>query len=133
MNVFSLHADQIDDVWPHLAALLGAYERQCEALTAEQVYTAAKASRQQIFGLQDGTHIHGIVVTEIQSTARGPVCELVAAIGRAPVEAQHQLMEQIEDWARQIGCVAVRLQGRKGWLRFDRRFRQTGIVAEIAL
>jgi hypothetical protein len=133
MNVFSLHANQIDDVWPHLAPLLGVYERRCKALTAEQVYHAAKASRQQIFGLQDGERVHGLVVTEIQSTARGPVCELVAACGLAPNEDKRQILHAIEEWAREIGCVAVRLQGRKGWLRFEPRLRQTGIVAELRL
>lgn len=133
MNVFSPHANQIDELWPYLAPLLGVYERRCKSLTAEQVYHAAKASRQQIFGLQDGERVHGLVVTEIQATARGKVCELVAACGMAPNEDKRQILHAIEQWAREIGCVAVRLQGRKGWTRFDKRFRQTAIVAEMRL
>jgi hypothetical protein len=133
VNVFSLHADQIDDVWPLLAPLLGVYERKCHQLTAEQVYRAAKASKQQIFGLQDEAHIYGLVITEIQMTSRGKVCELVAACGHAPKSAQHEILACIEGWARQIDCAVIRLQGRKGWLRWDTRFKQTAIVAELAL
>ncbi len=87
----------------------------------------------QLFGLQDEHRVHAFVVTEIHDTAKGKVCLLVGACGSAPDKDKRELFDYIESWAREIGCNALRLIGRKGWLRWDRRFRQTGIVAEREL
>lgn len=120
-------------MWPLLVPLLQVYEKRCGCLTRHQIYEAAKASRQQIFGLADDRHVYGILVTEIQETARGKQCVAVAAIGEAPEAAKRELWERVRGWAKEIGCVRIQIQGRKGWARWDRRLRQTGVILEAPL
>lgn len=133
MHVFSLSAEQVESCWDDFSHLLTLFEKMCRGITAQTIKEAAIASRQQIFGLQDGERIRGIVVTEIQTSVRGKICVLVAACGSAPQADKREILSVISDWARELGCVALRIQGRKGWLRWDPSFRQTGIVAERAL
>jgi hypothetical protein len=91
-------------------------------------------SAQQLWGLQDDERVRGILVTEIQSTARGLICVIVGACGEPPEKDKRTLLAFVRKWAREdIGCCAVRVIGRKGWLRWDRRFTQTGIVMEAPL
>lgn len=134
MHVFSLAADQIESAWDAMAPLLAIYEKRCQDLSPEQIRRAALESKQQIFGLQDeACRIHGLVVTEIQVTSRGLTCVLVAACGTAKPEYKREILDRIREWAKELGCVTLRIQGRKGWLRWDRRFKQTGITMECPL
>lgn len=133
MNVFCLSADQVEGCWNDFAWLIERFERVCGDITTVQIRESALASKQQIWGLQDEERVHAIMVTEIASTAQGLVCRLIAAVGTAPEPDKRRLLDTISAWAREIGCVFIRFSGRKGWLRWDRRFKQTGITAEISL
>lgn len=132
MQVFSLSADQIDDFWPAVEPLLQVFEKHCQEMSSAQIREAAKASRQQIFGLGDEDNVYGVAVTEIQETVRGKVCLIVVGCGMAG-KGWLVLLDRIHEWAKEIGCIAVRIIGRKGWSRYDRRFRQTGVVMESCL
>jgi hypothetical protein len=77
--------------------------------------------------------VHGIVATEVVPTAHGRVCVITAAQGTAPEDAKRELMESIRRFASENGCRKIRIQGRPGWLRWDKRFRPTGIIAEMVL
>lgn len=97
-----------------------------------QVRESAKASRQQVWGLQDAEKVHGICITEILATPSGLTCLIVGAAGSAPTTLQERLHDEIARWAKSIGCTRMRLQGRRGWLR-RLKYRQTAIVGEKAL
>jgi len=130
MRMFALAPDQVAQTWPDYCELIEAFERRGD-LKAEQVREEAIAGKLQIWGLQDESKVHGIVATQIMDTARGYVCEIPLAVGNAPVGFQKRLLEEIGKWARdEQRCVAVRMQGRKGWLRRFPYFRPTGVVAE---
>lgn len=133
MKVFCLSSDQVQACWDDFAHLIERFERVCGDITTVQVRESAMTSKQQIWGLQDEERVHAIMITEISSTAKGLVCRLVAAVGTAPERDKRFLLDTISAWAREIGCVLVRYSGRKGWLRWDRRFKQTGITAEYSL
>lgn len=134
MRAFSLDKPElIDTCWADFAVLLQRFEMICQDLTADQIVLAVKQSRMQFFGLQDDIRVHGFVVTEIHNTAKGPVCVLVGACGEAPEPDKRELLTRIEEWARERGCVAMRIIGRKGWLRWDRRFHEVAKVMEAPL
>lgn len=132
MHVFSVSADHLVEFWPPIERLLKVYEKRCGELTSEQIFEACLHSRQQLFGLSDGQHVLGVAVTEIQELAKGRVCVIVVGVGQAGPYWM-DLLDQIRDWAKEIGCVAVRIVGRKGWMRYDRRFRPTMTVMEACL
>ena len=133
MHPFCLEASQIDALWGDFAVILHRFERTCENLTAEQIVSAVRQGKQQLWGVQDDMRVHGILITEVQQTAKGLVCVLVGACGSAPESEKRALLAMVEDWARSLGCVALKILGRKGWARWDRRFKVTGMILEAPL
>jgi hypothetical protein len=125
VNVFCLGADQIDRLWDRFAHHL---DRLTDYLNPEEIRLELKDAEKQLWGLQDGEDIVGVAITRIT----GRTCEVVGAAGAAPYEAMRELHQAIEEWAREIGCSRMRLQGRKGWIKLL-GYTQTGIVAEKEL
>ena len=135
MRMFCLSAADcaLETIWADVAPLFERFERATGEISAEQVRSGAQAEQLQVWGLQDADGVHLVVLTEIATTPKGLVCTIRAAIGEARVGLQARLLGEIGAWARALGCVCVRLVGRKGWLRRFRRFRQTAVVMEWAL
>lgn len=127
MKVFSLSAQDVDSCWLLVEGLLRLYERKCQELSIIQIREACLASRMQLFGLSDEERIYGIAVTEIQETVRGKICVIVVGVGMGGPYWK-DLLDRLHEWAKEIGCVAVRIIGRKGWLRYDPRFKQMRTV-----
>jgi hypothetical protein len=130
VRLFCLNPAEVDAVWEDIGPAL---DRQCD-LTEEQLKTNLKTSKMQLWGIQTDTEVQGICITEILQTSRGLICLIVSARGsgiRKPL--MERLHDEIGKWAKGLGCIALRIHGRKGWLRWDRRYRQTGIVAERCL
>ena len=130
MRLFVLNGDQVESTWNDYRHLFEQFERATGEMTAEQVKAGAIDSTLQIWGLQDSEKVHGVVATEVIQTARGLICCIRAACGSAPRALQARLLDEIGRWARGTGCEAVRLVGRKGWLKRFPLFKQTGVVAE---
>jgi len=129
VRIFVLSAPEIETHWQEFLPWL---ERIacCGDLTAQEIRESVKASRMQLWGLQDDVAVRGIALTEI--LGRGSICAVIAAAGHASADLQRQVHESIAAWAKSIGCTRMRLQGRKGWLR-QLGYRQTGIVGEKSL
>lgn len=133
MRAFCLRAEQVDDAWSELAAFFERFEKQGHDLSADDVRAKARTSAAQVWGLQDEQKVHGILATEIVPTAHGRVCVITAAHGSAPESDKRELMESIRRFAKENGCTKIRIHGRPGWLRWDRRFEPVGIIAEMPL
>lgn len=133
MRPFCISADQVEVCWEDFGEFFEEFEKNGADLSARDAKEKAKDAQIQVWGLQDDQAVRGIVTTEVMRTARGLVCVITMAQGQAAEEPKHRLLDTIVEWARELGCVCVRIQGREGWLRWDRRFKPTGIIAEIAL
>jgi len=133
MRPFCIAADQIEVCWEAFAHFFQEFEKHGADLSEHEAKQRAKDAQIQVWGLQDDQAVRGIVTTEMMRTARGLVCVITMAQGTAAEEPKRRLLNAIIEWARERGCVCVRLQGRRGWLRWDKRFKQTGIVAELDL
>lgn len=128
MNVFCLGPEDINGLWHAFAHHLDRFERECETDFAEDLKRDLIEGRKQLWGLQDGPKITGIVLTRIAECPNGPVCEIYAACGEAHGRI-HEVLTTIERWAQSINCKRMRVLGRKGWARvLD--YRQTGIILE---
>lgn len=68
------------------------------------------------------------VVTEIDGD-----CCTISACGGSERHRWLNLISQIEDYARAMGCKSMRIIGRKGWTRVLPQFRQTAVVLERTL
>lgn len=68
-------------------------------------------------------------VTRVGIVESGKVCELIAC-GGAGVLRDLEMLEDIEKYAAALGCRAVRIMGRKGWVRALKKYRTTSVVLE---
>ena len=135
MRMFCLSASDVmtETIWEDIRGHLERFARKTGEITPEQVRKGAADSNLQVWGLQDAEAVHGVVVTEVSETAAGLICTVRIACGGARVAMQERLLNAIGEWAREIGCHAVKIVGRRGWLRRFPRFKQTAVVMEWAL
>lgn len=133
MRLFAFSPQDAVTCWDDVRPFFERMERDHDGPIANVVQELAAKGNAQIWGFEDGQSICGVLSTEVITTARGKICNIMTAYGRVPVPMQERMMDEIGKWALSIGCVAVRLQGRAGWLRRFPRLRQVGIVAEWPL
>lgn len=136
MNIFTVPSEAIDIWRPMLLPHLQRFEEETQRVSAESLLEDARRAEKQVWGLHTGERIAGVVVTEVFTTPRGQQCRIWAAVGTHENSAKDEtllLYAAIEKWAREIGCVAIEIWGRKGWLRWLPGYRQTAVVLEKEL
>lgn len=79
----------------------------------------------------DGS-IAAVAVTHKSSIGTRTICTLTACQGYER-DKWLPLFEKIEDYARNEGCSAMRLYGRKGWERVLNGYKVENVVMEKAL
>jgi hypothetical protein len=80
----------------------------------------------------NGLAIDAAASTLLQQTDAGKVC-VITACGGKDMASWLPLIAGIEDYARTEDCHAVRIYGRKGWLRVLDGYRATHVVMERRL
>lgn len=135
MRIFCLSASDVttETIWEDVREHFERFAAIRGEATPAQVRQAAADSSAQIWGLQDAEEVHAVVVTELKATAKGIRCDIWIAHGGAPIPIQERLLDEIGRWAKEIGCYAVRVMGRKGWKRRFPRFREVGVILEWSL
>ena len=76
--------------------------------------------------------IQGAAVTQVTLTEKSKVCMIVAC-GGVDMRDWLPLIEKIENYARNEGCDAVRILGRKGWMRVLKHYSAPSVVLERRL
>jgi hypothetical protein len=124
MNLFCLGSAQIDALWDEFAHHVYRLERLGH-LDAEELRDDLKQQKKQLWGAQENGKVLGIAITRIG----GGTCEIYAAAGTQTAAGQiTSLYERIEQWAREKGCVRMKIVGRKGWLRMLKGYRPAKAV-----
>jgi hypothetical protein len=87
--------------------------------TLEEARESVRQGRFQLWLAWDATQrrAFGAGVTEIFDYPRKRVCFLVLWASEAPRAAWLDGLDTVERWAKEQGCAAMRLLGRKGWAR----------------
>lgn len=132
MRIFALSPEQVEHVWPDFEPLMQKMEAVGD-LGAQTIRKNAADGLLQIFGIQDDEQVRGVALTEVMETPSGLILGIIGAVGAARGPLQERLLDEIGKWGASIGCRAVRIHGRKGWVRRFPRFKPTGIVAEWPL
>lgn len=131
MNVFCLGSEQIDNLWSEYGHHLERFEREGHEF-AGVLRNDLRVASKQLWGLQDDYgRITGVVITKISVTPKGSRCDVCAGCGvsNGLNEAANLILPAIEQWAKEIGCYAVRVEGRMGWKRvLD--YPQSGVILE---
>jgi hypothetical protein len=110
-------------------ALIHAAMRRGDLSSFRPVEAAVRAGDALLWLAWDGTRIQAAAVTELHATEWRKACVLVACGGKE-MRAWLPLLEGIEAYARAAGCSAVRIMGRKGWMRLLGDYRVKRIVLE---
>ena len=117
---------RIDEVWPHFKHLI---EKAVKRGTSE----FEGLEREVINGhsllwlAYDGT-VHAAAVTKLYDG----VCEITACAG-SNLKSFLPLIKDLEAFARDEKCRAVRVVGRKGWTRILRAYQPVATVLERPL
>lgn len=118
------HDLQLDDVWPRCAEHIApALAHAGNTHTLEHVRQAIEENRAQLWPVGE----LGTVVTEIEQMPSGlRICRLWLAGGKmaALIEAE----KVIAEWAKENGCDAVEITGRKGWRKVLPEYRHVADV-----
>ena len=80
----------------------------------------------------DGAKICAVVVTSIKVVNRRKQCLIVACAGEEK-DRWLSLIADIENYARDEGCVATVVIGRRGWQRVLKEYRPKAVVLERIL
>ena len=82
--------------------------------------------------LMVGDGIKGAGVTQIALTEKSKVCTIIAC-GGDDMRSWLPVIKTIENYARDEGCDAVRILGRKGWARVLKNYTTPAVILERRL
>jgi hypothetical protein len=121
------------EVWPFVCDLIRRSMQRGAFGAFAPIENEVLAGRMLLWLAADETVIHAAAVTVLAQTEWRKVCEIVACGGHGMCNWL-PLLAGIEDYARAEGCSAMRILGRKGWMRAlpDYQVRRVVLEKEIA-
>lgn len=128
--IFTAHPDTLEELWPHALPHLKRFSKETLLLNTEEIYEAVKTNDKQLWMAERGGEVVLVVVTEVWTAESGRICTIRIGSGTAGHEVLRSMCDEIEAWARSIGCVGMEICGRKGWSRVLDGFQQTGVILE---
>jgi hypothetical protein len=112
-------ADRVDEFWPHVRGWLSEAIAHCGDWTIDGLHGVVSRNEATLWVVWDGKRMLSATVTEAILAPRGRICRVLACGGERAVSWKESI-EPIERYARETGCVAMRIEGRPGWRRvFD--------------
>jgi hypothetical protein len=130
---FTVKPEDVDAVRPWLEPFLVAFAEKTCLVTPDDVIEQAKSKDCQLWSYHDGEKFRGVVATRIHRTTIGLMCSLWVCIGLDADELMEGVHNEIERWARDIGCYALEIVGREGWQRKLPGYTRKAIVLEKRL
>jgi hypothetical protein len=128
--IFAAHPDTLDVLWPHALPYLKRFSEETLLVNVDELYEKLKTNDRQLWMVEREGKVVLVVVTEVWAASQGPVCTIKIASGDCGKQSLLEIYDEIEAWARGLGCVGVEICGRKGWSRLLEGFRQTGVILE---
>jgi hypothetical protein len=107
--------EEIETIWPRVEELVGrALARADGRYGLADVKASLIARKRQLWVVWPACDCLGI--TEISRYPQQTRLTVFALAGRLPPDWR-DVLRRLESWAKEIGCRAVELRGRKGWIR----------------
>lgn len=107
---------QIDEVWPHVEAMIEVACRTGNGRYAPEDILAAIKNRDMQAWIYLDAEIELVCITEIVNYPRRKYCRILIATGKNRKKWEHHI-EDIEAWAKAQGCDGMETYARKGWWR----------------
>ena len=130
MNLFTASPATVDDLWSHALPHLERFAKETLLASPQDILSAVKNGEKQLWMAEEDNECVGVMVTEVYETFKGNVCCIWAACGTVGVGKLSPTFSNVESWAREIGCVALEVRGRKGWQKVLPGFELTGVLLE---
>jgi len=119
----------VEAIWPHAERLIAAaLDRSESDFTTAHIKARIDAGQSLLWIVWDSALV-GAGTSSIEKLENG---RKVCVVGTFAGDGWKDALPQIEQYARQEGCSAVRIYGRHGWVRQlrDRGYTQPWVVME---
>lgn len=123
---------QVEPIWECVKHWIKRAMERGDLGTFEAVEDDVIAGQALLWLVWNAPQIQGAAVTQIVATQNSRVCVIVAC-GGDNMRLWLPLIEKIESYARDEGCDAVRILGRKGWMRVLKSYSAPAIILERRL
>lgn len=131
MNLTMVPPANVGGVWNDVSGLLDRVLSMAGAHTLDSLKTELEAGRSQLW-IVHNTRVRAVCVTTINIYPADKVCLIWLCAGEGRNE-WIDLISDIEEWARGLGCLRTRIQGRPGWERVLSDYSKTNIILEKRL
>jgi hypothetical protein len=118
---------RVHDIWPHVAPLIHNAVKRTNLSHTLDIELDVLAGRSLLWLAWDGAAVKAAATTALIRTDREKVCVLTAC-GGGDMAQWLPLLPKIEHYARDEGCICVRIHGRKGWARVLDGYRAQHVI-----
>jgi hypothetical protein len=132
MDLICVDPGQVGHFWPHVEPLLRPAIEDVGLSDFDDVADDILGGRGLVWIAWDGEKIAAAASTSLQRIGSDLICVLTACGGKG-INDWVPLIAGIEKYARNEGCKALRIFGRRGWLRVLDGYDETAIVIEKGL
>jgi hypothetical protein len=119
-------------IWPHTREMVKRGMSRADPGDFERTERELFAGLQQLWLVWDGVAILAIAVTQLVTVGDKKLCVIVSCSGKGVRRWLH-LIAGIEKFAKDEGCHAMRIYGRKGWERVLKNYRAKYVVMDKEL
>ena len=130
MNIFTASPATVDALWVHAKPHLDRFLKETQLISPDDILNQVRTGEKQLWMAEKDAECVGVVVTDVYEKVRGRICCIWGACGTVGIKELQPTFLKIESWARDIGCVALEVRGRKGWKRVLPEFEETGVLLE---
>jgi DNA integrity scanning protein DisA with diadenylate cyclase activity len=131
MQLFALNSKQIDEWWGRIAGYINDAISRDNDYSLDYVKAALEAREMQCFVAYDDV-VQAVAVTNILQRPNRKICEILLLGGKGIDNCFH-FVNNIKEWAAEIGCDVVELNTRPGIEKWAKNygFRKTQITMRL--
>ena len=124
LYISGIPSERIDEVWLECEPYIEmGNDKSRDEMSVMDIYARLSEARMQLWLIfDDDKEIISVLTTEIIEYPRKTTCRIVTLGGQDLDLWVEQLLETLEEWALENGCVAMETVCRKGFIKKLERF-----------
>ena len=131
--IFTVLSHEVDEYRQHFEPVLKQIDGMSDQVTSEDVFRQVASAHAQLWGWAEDGEVKAAVSTRIYEMAKGKLCHIWICIGYGYKDQLLKMHDEIEAWARSMGCYAIEIVGREGWMKDLDGYKKTAVVMEKPL
>lgn len=128
-NLYPIPMERVDEYWPLLEPHFEAFCAQTQTTTPAVIRYKALTGDAQLWMFHRDGQVVGGGATSVYEHKQGRYLNVWVAAGKIDPFID-EAIGAVEHWAREIGCTAVEIVGRKGWGRRLEGYKPRAVVFE---